>query len=564
MTDNPSESSDALSRLIHQQQSSAQSEPKNSDDASSPLARLENDRQAETSEAAGSGEDEVFDQEQSSTAQRPAVAEVAASARTSSKAPKEDKWTLRDKFNAWLDSFRGPTQEDIEQAIANTPERLQARWQKLQDDRRAARLAEQHSKQLAADVEAARQALEEQRERESERMAEFERQQAIEARRRQQERETQALLRAARELASDDVPAPENRPMLQSDDEYLSDEDLFERARQNLPEWQRLNRLVNKARSIEAQTPPPAQAETVEELESDEEVVLPFRKPVTDNPDPQQLDGFRRITLTISWALFVVVGLFSLGWMGSWPSLLDAHDGLYAGSTSLLSMAFWHVLVWPLVWIAMLLYTLYQWAPSQYSAVRNRTTAWYVSNAMLLAAGSKLLAHFQDWGLEAITAIAATVLLFRAVGNLNNHTERTVNERALVDMPIGVFAGWMLIFSATTIFTAMASWNILDLLWIPEIVWAVIAVLVLLVILSRMTLTGRGRMSVAIGFSVGVIAIVGSRLFGANQSFILVGIVLLGLFIVIAATENRRYQISIAEKQALEHLIYADDPEEAR
>lgn len=564
MTDNSSESSDALSRLKQQQQPSAHPEPANADDTSSGLTQQNGRHPAESVEAAASTDDEVFDQEATPAAQGPAVSAVPAPARSASRAPKEDKWTLRDTFNAWLDSFRGPTQEDIEQAIANTPERLQARWQKMQDDRRAARLAQERSKQLAAEVEAARQALEEQWERESERMAEFERQQAIEARRRQQERETQALLRAARELASDDVPAPENRPMLQASDEYLSDDELFQRARQNLPEWQRLDRIVNKARSIEAQTPPPPQSDSEVALEEDEDVVLPFRKPVTDNPDPQQLDGFRRITLSISWVLFIVVGLFSLGWMGPWPSLLDAHDGLYAGSTSLLSMAFWHVLAWPLLWVGMLLYTLYQWAPSQYSAVRNRTTTWYVSNAMLLAAASKLLAHFQDWGLEAITAVAASVLLFRAVGNLNRHTERTVNERAFVDVPIGLFAGWILIFSATTIFTAMASWNILDLLWIPEIVWAVIAVLVLLLILSRMTLTGRGRMSVAIGFSVGVIAIVGSRLFGANQSFVLVGVVLLGLFMIIAATENRRYQISIAEKQAIEHLIYADDPEEAR
>lgn len=542
MTEKWSESSDALSRLKNGRTSPAS--------ADAPQRHTNN---------------EIFDQEAEGDTDTPALAEVPASARATSRAPKEDKWTLRDKFNGWLDSFRGPTQEDIEQAIANTPERLQARWQKLQDDRRAARLAEEHSKQLAADVEEARQALAEQWERDSERMEELERQHAAEAHRRQQERETQALLRAARELASDDVPPPQNRPMLQADDEYLSDDDLFERARANLPEWQRLDRIVNKARSIEAQTPRPSDVNTVEESEEDEEVVLPFRKPVTDNPDPSHLDGFRRITLSISWALFVLVGLFSLGWVGSWPSIIDAHDGLYAGDTSLLSMAFWHVVAWPLLWVGMLFYTLYQWAPSQHSAVRNRTTAWYVSNAMLLAAGTKLLMHFQDWGLEAITAVAATVLLLRAVGDLNQYTERTVNERAFVDMPIGAFAGWMLIFSATTVFTAMASWNVLDLFWIPEIIWAIVAVLVLLVVLSRATLTGRGRMSVAIGFSVGVIAIVGSRLFGPNQSFLLVGIGLLGLFIVLAATENRRYQISIAEKQAMEHLVYADsEPDEAR
>lgn len=567
MTEESSESTNALSRLKQHQPPRTETqcpeeaiESSESNDStpaatqettgSSALARLKDNQPSSSSvtPAAETEEDEAQE-----------LTEVPATGRNTSKVPKEDKWTLRDKFNAWLDSFKGPSQEDIEQAIANTPERLQARWQKLQDDRRAARLAEERSKHLAAEVEEARLALEEQRERESERMAELERQHAIDARHRQQERETEALLRAARELESDDVPAPQNRPMLQQDNEYLSDDELFERARQNLPEWQRLNRIVYKARSIESQTPAPAVDKTEDNVENEAEVVLPFRKPITDDPDPQQLDGFRRITLTISWALFVVVGLVSLGWIGPWSSLIDAHDGLYSGSTSLLSMAFWHVAAWPILWVGMLLYTAYQWAPSQYSAVRNRTTAWYVSNAMLLAVGAKLLAHFQDWGLEAIASIAAAVLLVRAVGSLNRYTERTVQERFLVDMPIGLFTGWMMIFSATTVFTALASHNISDFLWIPEIVWAIVAIVALLVVLSQLTLTGRGRMSIAIGFGFGMIAIAGSRLFGSNSSFLMVGVALLGLFVIIAATENRRYQIATAEKQAMEHLVYADE-----
>ena len=474
-------------------------------------------------------------------------------------APAEDKLTLRDRFNAWLDSFRGPSQEDIERAIANTPDRIRARWQTLQDERRAALEAEERSRQLAFEVEEAKRALESQWEREAEKMAELERQQAAEARRRQQERETEALLQAAREVESDDVPAPENRPMMQREGEYLSDEELLELARVKLPEWQRLERLVNKARFIEAQTPPRPPGEEPADEDAGDEVILPFRKPVTDDPDPKQLDGFRRIVLSISWVLFVLVGLFALGWMGPWPSVLDAQDGLYSGATSLMSMAAWHVVAWPLLWLLMLVYTLYQWSPSQYSAVRNRTTAWYVLNAMLLASGTLLLVHFQDWGLEALTSAGAVVLLARAIRNLNEYTERTVRERFLVDLPIGVFTGWMLIFTMTTIFTTMASWNVSDLLFIPEIVWAIAAMLVLLVILSRLTLTGRGRISIAAGFAFGAAAIIGSRLFGENASILLTVVTVLGLFIVFAATENRRYQIASAEKSVMDHLVYLDE-----
>ena len=532
MAKKPSESSEALARL------------KKSQPSDRPGAAAEHSDPSETSARHDGGKQPM------------------AAKKSGAPATGREKTTLRDRLNAWLDSFRGPTQEDIERAIAETPDRLQARWEKLQDDRRKAREEEARLQQLALDIQEAKEALETQREREAERMAQLEREQAALARRRQQERETEALLKAARELESDDIPAPENRPMLQREGEYLSDEELLERARENLPEWQRLERIVTKARAIEAQTPSPPPEDEFEEIDDGEDVVLPFPEPVTDDPDPQHLDGFRRITLSISWVLFVVVGLFALGWMGPWPSILDAHGGLYEGSTSLMSMAVWHVVAWPLLWVLMLVYTLYQWAPSQYSAIRNRATAWYVSNAMLLASATLLLVHFQDYGLEVITSIAAAVLLYRAVHNLNEYTERTSKERFLVDVPIGAFTGWMLIFSANTVFTAMAAWNISNLLFIPEIIWAVVATLVLLVILSQLALTGRGRMSVVFGFTFGTAAIVGSRLFGDNTSFLLVGIALLGLFVIVAATENRRYQISVAEKRAMEHLFYIDSDED--
>ena len=544
----PSESSEALDRL--------KKTPSTADAAKSANPPSNNSVPANAHDTETSAE----------TDSAPDAADVAAvngsSEPRTAVEPDEEKLTIRDRFNAWLDSFRGPTQDDIERAIANTPDRLRARWQKLQDERREAREAEERARQLALEVEEAKRALESQWERETEKMAELERQQAAEARRRQQERETEALLQAAREVESDDVPAPENRPMLQREGEYLSDEELLELARVKLPEWQRLERLVNKARFIEAQTPPPPPGEETVTEGAEDEVILPFRKPVTDDPDPKQLDGFRRIVLSASWVLFVLVGLFALGWMGPWPSVLDAQDGLYTGATSLMSMAAWHVVAWPLLWLLMLVYTLYQWSPSQYSAVRNRTTAWYVLNAMLLASGTLLLVHFQDWGLEVLTSAGAFVLLARAIRNLNEYTERTVRERYLVDLPIGVFTGWMLIFTMTTIFTTMASWNVSDLLFIPEIIWAVAAMLVLLVILSQLTLTGRGRISIAAGFAFGAAAIIGSRLFGENESIFLTVVTVLGLFIVFAATENRRYQIASAEKSVMDHLVYLDDVED--
>jgi drug/metabolite transporter (DMT)-like permease len=66
-------------------------------------------------------------------------------------------------------------------------------------------------------------------------------------------------------------------------------------------------------------------------------------------------------------------------------------------------------------------------------------------------------------------------------------------------------------------------------------------------------------MSIAAGFAFGASAIVGSRLFGENDSILLTVLIVLGLFVIFAATENRRYQIASAEKSVMDQLVYLED-----
>lgn len=134
------------------------------------------------------------------------------------------KDTLGTRLTTWLDSFGGPDMDKVEADIADTPARLRRHWLKHRarqtlKKRRAAeqaaaeRRAREERERLEAEVAEIQQILAVQaaeraaEERERQRLAEMELLKA------QQERETQALVTAARELdGTDYVPAPITGP----------------------------------------------------------------------------------------------------------------------------------------------------------------------------------------------------------------------------------------------------------------------------------------------------------------------------------------------------------------
>ncbi|NIH71992.1 hypothetical protein [Auritidibacter ignavus] len=489
------------------------------------------------------------------------------------------KDTLGTRLTTWLDSFGGPDMDKVEADIADTPARLRRHWLKHRarqtlKKRRAAeqaaaeRRAREERERLEAEVAEIQQILAVQaaeraaEERERQRLAEMELLKA------QQERETQALVTAARELdGTDYVPAPDHRPMLQRPGEELSDQQLLSRARSLLPEWRRRDRIVEKAQAIEAKQ---AQLRTDQTDTGDDAhdplglgdgsgYIPPYLLPERQDPQPERLDSVRRVIVTIAWVLFVIGGLVGLGWIGGTEPLSQVNDGAYHSSATLLSMANWHVAIWPVLWIATGLYTVHQWTPSQRSASRQRRTGWLMANAMFALALWFALVHIEPWGLEIIVWILLCALLVTAVRNLNLHTSRTQGEQLFTDAPIGLLTGWALVFMASQLLTVAGIWDVLHLLWLPESVWAIVILMALMLFVPMVSMTERGRVVIVVGMAWGLAAIIGVRLFGSNPSVLIAAVALLGGFVVLLATENRRWRIAQAEKRYLNQ--FDDEPQ---
>ncbi len=440
-------------------------------------------------------------------------------------------------------------------------ERLAA-YRRAQEE---ARLEAQRRAEEEARLEAERR-LEAQRAEEEALRLEMERQERESWFRRQRERETWALQLAAREADGTDwVPPADRRPMLEEHGEDLTDAELLDRARASLPEWRHRYRILEKAQAIEAATRgarTPAAANGGNYAPEPEVVryIPPYNLPSREpDPKPGFIDLLRQLTVTIAWLAFVAGGVYGLGLLGedaTGPWLHELHGGRFAGGYSMLSMASWAMLVWPVLWVAMGVYALHQWMPSQASAARQRATGWRVSAAMVAAVGWFMIARTGVMlGAELVVWLALTYLLVDSVHQLNLYTARTRVERAVTDGMIGLLTGWAVIYAATNASIWLQSLGV-NLLWIPGAVWAVLTIIVVVWGTAMMAMTERGRITIALGLSWGLAAILAPRLVGSMHSVWVAIVAAMGLFVVLLATENRRYRINHAEhRAALGHVV---------
>lgn len=491
------------------------------------------------------------------------------------KTQRDQKPSLKTRFNNWLDNLGGPDSETVERVIADSPARAHRWWQDTKAERaaRKARAEEQRQAelkkaeeraQLEAEVNELREILAEQEEQRQQLAAERRRAEQRELIEIQQERETKALIVAARELdGTDYVPPASHRPMIQNLDEYLSDEQLVDRARALLPEWRRRDRIVEKAQAIEARHQALV-AETAPEPEPSTDTgslgldhldgaayIPPHMLPDIDENPPVALDSWRQIFVTAATATLAILGLWGLGWLGAGESLHRINDGAYSGAATFLSMASWHVLIWPVIWVVGVLYMIHQWRSDQHTASRQRASGWLLGASMFSMAAWFVLVRVQDLGLEIIAWAAATVLAVMAMIKINAMPARSGHARALTDGFASVLTGWALGFLPTALFASLKIWNIADLFWLPELIWAIAVLVVLMLFVPMLTMTDRGRIGLAVAFTWAMAAIIGSNLFGKNSSTILVVIAGIGAFMVLLATENRRYKISRAERHML-------------
>ncbi|MGP5071474.1 hypothetical protein ACTXI0_03595 [Arthrobacter rhombi] len=276
--------------------------------------------------------------------------------------------------------------------------------------------------------------------------------------------------------------------------------------------------------------------------------VPPYNLPSSD-PDPPEhrSDLMRRIIVSVVAAASLFLGFMGLGWFGGSTAHSAAHSA-YGPENALLAPNSNSFMIWGILFIWIALYAIFQWHPSQRSSYRQREIGYLTAGAGLLGALWLLCARSSLVFLSVVVALALTAVLVYAVRRMNQRTARSNMERVFVDGPAALFLGWMLVLLPATLSIALTRAGFTLLL--PASLWAVLAIVGCTWAAASFSMSERGRIVVALGFAWGLFWVMLDRLITLQSSAPVAIVCGLCAFIVLLATENRRYQIGHAERRA--------------
>ncbi|PQZ86702.1 hypothetical protein CQ018_18660 [Arthrobacter sp. MYb227] len=269
--------------------------------------------------------------------------------------------------------------------------------------------------------------------------------------------------------------------------------------------------------------------------------VAPYTLPDTSaNQASTSQDLIRRIILTA-----IAIGASIVAFWVTGDLVAGSLDGQHARS-SLLSLAPTAYLLLPLIFVWAVFSSGYAWLTSQRSANRQRAIGFLLSAALAAGGLWLLFVKVENLLLAFIAALLCILLLLRTVTELNKNTARNTIERVFTDAPVSLMTGFFLVITVSSFCELLAGWEIFD---VPEIL-AAIFVVGLGYLATSLAMTERGRIILATGFGWGMFWLLVPRLLGPNPSIWVAVLAGMAGFVVILATENRRYQIHHAEHRA--------------
>ncbi|RJN31944.1 hypothetical protein [Nesterenkonia natronophila] len=283
---------------------------------------------------------------------------------------------------------------------------------------------------------------------------------------------------------------------------------------------------------------------------------LPSRSP---DPEPTHWDLARRIFVSLGALTAVLSTLWMFGWLGyneEDPAILgqggleeSLAGGWFSGEHALLSPDYNWYWIWPVITVGLIIHACYQWTPAQHSTPRQQRSGWLVGIAAFLMLGVTTSLYAGLFTLTLLSSVVIAGVLTEAVRQFNLYTARTDSERQLTDDIVGLFYGFALIqvMSALSVWLTQQGWHIPG---IPALLWAWIGLLLCVWTAAFYSMTERGRITIALALAWGLFWLIFPRILGEVTSVWVALGAAMGAFIVILATQSRRYRINHAERRA--------------
>lgn len=134
--------------------------------------------------------------------------------------------------------------------------------------------------------------------------------------------------------------------------------------------------------------------------------------------------------------------------------------------------------IWGIIYIGWIAFTIFQFRPKQKESLRLRRLGYLFAISNLLNAVWLFAWHYNQFGLSVIIMLTLLGLLIASYLRLDvNRSSVSRAERWSVDVPFGIYLGWITVATVANIsdWLYVVNWNGLG---IPAAIWAVIMIFV--------------------------------------------------------------------------------------
>ncbi|WP_434995847.1 tryptophan-rich sensory protein [Arthrobacter sp. Ld5] len=252
-------------------------------------------------------------------------------------------------------------------------------------------------------------------------------------------------------------------------------------------------------------------------------------------------DVIRQVVVTVCAIACILGSAAGVGAFGG-PSIRDAAGGLFAPDATLLAPSSTAFSIWSVIYAGLVAYTVFQWLPSQRRTDRQRRLGWTVAASMLLNLAWILSAQAGRLTLSLVVIMLLFFALLSAIRTLNEHPNETRLEGALVDTPIGLYLGWVLLAAAAN-WAAFLTAAGADLFGWSGVVWSILGITAVLLTAAVICSTDRGRLAVAVATSWGLLWIAVERVLGQPFAMSLAFYAVLAIFLLLITAGSRRHRV---------------------
>lgn len=217
----------------------------------------------------------------------------------------------------------------------------------------------------------------------------------------------------------------------------------------------------------------------------------------------------RQIFVTISLGFCIFGFLLGSGILGT--AVQEQGEGSLSDDATLLAPAGPAFSFWSVIYLGLLVYTIWQWLPSQVDQPRHRALGWLAGISMLLNALWLLVAQ-QDWIWVSVLVIFVLVacLALMLVRMQEIGATRRVDS-IITDGTFGIYLGWVLVATCANVAGAgdSSGWDLGEL----GNRWVAVAVLLVAVAINLFLAARYGaRLAVALASGWGLAWIAVGRL----------------------------------------------------